>query len=96
MELGWQLFNLKTDPLETKLPAAGLMWLEDAESGEQLLLDTSDPAFRQRYADLALAREEAFHAALTQASMDGLAIATDEDLALAVRQFVALRKRIYG
>ena len=82
-----------TDPLETKLPAAGLMWLEDAESGEQLLLDTSDPAFRQRYADLALAREEAFHAALTQAGMDGLAIATDEDLALAVRHFVALRKR---
>jgi uncharacterized protein (DUF58 family) len=82
-----------SDPLETRLPAAGLMWLEDAESGEQLLLDTSDPAFRQRYADLALAREAAFHAALTQAGMDGLALATDEDLALAVRHFVALRKR---
>ena len=82
-----------SDPLESKLPAAGLMWLEDAESGEQLLLDTSDPAFRQRYADLALAREVAFHAALAHAGMDGLAVATDEDLSLAVRHFVALRKR---
>ena len=82
-----------SDPLEMRLPAAGLMWLQDAETGEQLPLDTSDASFRQRYADKALAREAAFHAALTQAGMDGLALSTDEDLSLALRHFVALRKR---
>lgn len=82
-----------TDPLERALPAAGLMWLEDAETGEQLLLDTSDPSFRQRYAEKARAREAAFQQALVQAGMDGLDISTNEDLALALRHFVAMRKR---
>jgi uncharacterized protein (DUF58 family) len=82
-----------TDPLETQLPGAGLVWIEDAETGEQLLLDTSDPKFRQRYADKALQREAAFEQALTHAGMDGLSLSTDEDLSLALRQFVALRKR---
>ena len=52
-------------------------------------LRKSDAPSDRRYADLALAREAAFHAALTQAGMDGLALATDEDLALAMRHFSA-------
>lgn len=82
-----------TDPLEVQWPGAGLVWLEDAETGEQMLLDSSDPHFRQRYAELALAREAAFQHALNLAGMDGLALSTDEDLASAVRHYVALRKR---
>lgn len=48
---------------------------------------------RQRYADLARAREEAFQQALVLAGMDGLALYTDEDLVLALRHYIALRKR---
>lgn len=82
-----------SDPLEAQWPDAGLFWLEDAETGEQMLLDGSDPQFRERYAQQALARESAFQQALTVAGMDGLALSTDEDLALAVRHYVALRQR---
>ncbi len=38
------------DPLEMELPELGLVTVEDAETGEQLFIDTADPAFRQRYA----------------------------------------------
>ena len=45
------------DPLEMDLPEIGLVTVEDAETGEQLFVDTSDPAFRARYAAEASARE---------------------------------------
>jgi hypothetical protein len=43
------------DPLEMELPDVGLVTVEDAETGEQLLIDASDPAFRERYAAIAAA-----------------------------------------
>lgn len=82
-----------TDPLEHRLPGAGLVWLQDAETGEQLLLDSSDAGLRERYATQAQAREAAFGQALMLAGMDGLDLSTDEDLALAVRHFVAMRQK---
>ena len=80
------------DPLESALPEAGLVWLQDAESGEQMLLDTAEPGLRQRYAEQAQAREAAFAQALASAGMDGLALSTDDDLVLALRQYLALRQ----
>lgn len=82
-----------TDPLERDWPAQGLLWLQDAETGEQMLLDASDPGLRERYAAKALEREAAFGQALALAGMDGLDLGTDDDLALVLRQFVAMRKR---
>jgi uncharacterized protein (DUF58 family) len=82
-----------TDPVEHDLPPGGLVWLEDAESGEQMLLDGTDRRLRERYAERARAREEAFRQALLLAGMDGLALSTDEDLVLALRHYIALRKR---
>jgi uncharacterized protein (DUF58 family) len=41
-----------TDPREQELPDAGVMVLEDPETGEQITVDTSDAAFRTRYAAL--------------------------------------------
>jgi len=80
------------DPFESALPEAGLVWLQDAESGEQLLLDTSEPGLRRRYAEQAQARERAFAQALASAGMDGLALSTDDDLVLALRHYLALRQ----
>ena len=41
------------DPLEMQLPDVGLVTIEDAESGEQLFVDTNDPEFRARFEALA-------------------------------------------
>ena len=42
-----------TDPREHQLPNAGLLWLEDAETGESFPIDSRDTAIRQRYAVMA-------------------------------------------
>ena len=36
------------DRREFELPAAGMIYVEDAETGEQIFVDTDDPAFQQR------------------------------------------------
>src|SRR5229473_2070782 len=47
-----------TDPREMDLPAVGLLELEDAESGERLLLDTNSRVVREAYARSARVRAE--------------------------------------
>ena len=81
------------DPLELELPDLGLLTLRDAETGEQLLVDTHDPAFRRRFARLASEREAQLREGLVQAGVDTLELATDGDLVDALMRFIALRKR---
>ena len=45
------------DPREVELPNAGLIVAEDAETGEQLYVDTSNPEFRRRFLEAAERRE---------------------------------------
>ena len=81
------------DPLELKLPDVGLVTLEDAESGEQLFVDTNDPAFRSRFEALAAQHEADLRAALGHAQVDTLELATDDDLMESLLRFVALRRQ---
>lgn len=81
------------DPMEMELPDIGLLTLTDAESGEQLVVDTSDAGFRRRYAAAAARREAALHAALARAGIDTLELATDDDLLEAILRFVDLRRQ---
>ncbi|UCU93032.1 DUF58 domain-containing protein [Hydrogenophaga taeniospiralis] len=81
------------DPLELNLPDLGLVTVRDAETGEQLLVDTHDSGFRQRFARIAAQREAQLRESLTRAGVDTLELATDDDLADAVLRFVDMRKR---
>jgi len=45
------------DKIERELPDVGLIELEDAETGEQILVDTSNPDIRERYRDAVLEHE---------------------------------------
>jgi uncharacterized protein (DUF58 family) len=81
------------DPLELKLPDVGLVTLEDAESGEQLFVDTNDPSFRSRFEQLAAQHEADLRAALAQAQVDTLELATNDDLIESMMRFVALRRQ---
>jgi uncharacterized protein (DUF58 family) len=81
------------DPTEMALPDLGLVTVEDAETGEQLFLDTHDPAFRKRFASLAAAREAALRHALAAAGADCIEIATGDDLVHTLLRFTRLRKR---
>jgi uncharacterized protein (DUF58 family) len=81
------------DPLEMTLPELGLVTVEDAETGEQLFIDTSDPGFRKRYIAEAEAREAALREALAHAGADTLELSTDDDLLESMMRFAALRRQ---
>jgi uncharacterized protein (DUF58 family) len=81
------------DPLEMALPDLGLVTMEDAETGEQLRVDTSDPGFRRRFAAQAEARETALLDQLGAAGVDTLELATDADLLNALLRFSQLRQQ---
>ena len=81
------------DPLELELPDLGLIPIRDAETGEQLLVDTHDKGFRQRFARIAAQREAQLRESLARAGVDTLELSTDDDLADAVLRFVDLRQR---
>ena len=81
------------DPMEIELPDLGLIVMQDAETGEQLFVDTHDRHFRRRFAEAAAARETALRAALTEAGVDCLELATDDDLVDTLMRFTVLRKR---
>ena len=81
------------DPLELELPDLGLLTIRDAETGEQLLVDTHDKGFRQRFARIAAQREATLRESLGRAGVDTLELSTNDDLADAILHFVDLRKR---
>jgi uncharacterized protein (DUF58 family) len=82
------------DRREVELPDVGPLILEDAESGEQLFVDTHDRGFRRRFAEAAAEREATLSAAFKRSGIDAVALSTDDDLVAAiVRMATARRKR---
>jgi len=81
------------DPLEMELPDLGLLVMRDAETGEQLFVDTHDRTFRKRFAAAAERREKELRSAFGRAGVDTLELSTDDDLIDAILRFADLRKR---
>ncbi len=81
------------DPLEMELPNLGVVVMRDAETGEQLFVDTHDRGFRKRFAALAAQRERDLRSAFVQAGVDALELSTNDDLVDAILRFADLRKR---
>jgi uncharacterized protein (DUF58 family) len=81
------------DPLEMDLPDLGLLVVQDAETGEQVFVDTHDRAFRKRFAAAAERREKALREAFSDAGVDALELSTDDDLVDTILRFADLRKR---
>jgi uncharacterized protein (DUF58 family) len=81
------------DPLEMEMPDLGMLHIQDAESGEQIFVDTHDKGFRRRFAELAVKREEELREAFVRAGVDALELATDDDLVDAIMRFADLRKQ---
>jgi len=81
------------DRLEQDIPNVGLLLMQDAETGEQLLVDGNDAGFRARFAHIAAERENLLRQGLTRAGVDCLELTTDEPLDQAILRFTQLRKR---
>jgi uncharacterized protein (DUF58 family) len=81
------------DPREFELPAVGMVYVEDAETGEQIFVNTDDPEFQRRLRAAADARQEELTAAARSAGTDLFSVATDEDLVRALARISELRRR---
>ena len=81
------------DPSEAELPDAGLIVVEDTETGEHLYVDTSDVEFRRRFAEAALHREKMLAESANRSGADLFTISTQEELTQAIVRMATLRKR---
>ena len=81
------------DPREVELPDVGPLIMEDAETGEQLYVDTHDKGFRRRFREGAERREAAVSAGFRQSGVDAVSLSTDEDLVRAIVRMAMLRRR---
>jgi uncharacterized protein (DUF58 family) len=82
-----------SDPREMELPDVGPIIMEDAETGEQLYVDTHDKKFRLRFEQAARRREAALNEAFKHAGVDVLSLSTEEDLVRAIVRFATLRQQ---
>ena len=81
------------DPREMELPDIGPIIMEDAETGEQLYVDTHDKKFRQRFQEAAGRRQAQLTEAFKRCGVDALSLSTDEDLVRAIVRFAKLRQQ---
>ena len=84
-----------TDPREVRLPNVGLIELEDAETGEMVLVDTSSAAVRKQYERLGRERSERFRELFASMGVDRIEVATDRDYVPRLVQFFRARERRY-
>jgi uncharacterized protein (DUF58 family) len=82
-----------TDPRELELPKAGWITLEDAESGEQVLLNTNDEWTRRAYATLTADQRERFARTVRSLGIDLLQLFTDKPYLVALMGFFRARSR---
>jgi len=80
------------DSREHELPDAGIMIVEDAETGEQLTVDTSNPEFRHRFKEIHERREIMLKESLKRAGTDLFTISTEDNLVKAILRLANLRK----
>ena len=77
------------DATDDELPDAGLIVVEDAETGEQLIVDSSDPLFRARYRAGVSARNDVLDQRMRRANVPLHRIDTDRDPVEALVEVVA-------
>ena len=81
------------DPFEADFPALGLVDLEDAETGQRWLVDTSDPRVRGRFRLLMESQRDARTRTFRKLHLDHVELKAGEDYAGALQRFFRARSR---
>jgi uncharacterized protein (DUF58 family) len=81
------------DPRELELPQAGWITLEDAESGEQILLNTADERLRQAYINLTRKQRERFARTVRGLGIDLLELSADKPYLADLMNFFSSRSQ---
>ncbi|MFO1488937.1 MAG: DUF58 domain-containing protein [Verrucomicrobiota bacterium] len=80
------------DPRESELPDAGLVTVEDAETGEMLELDSGRRGVREKFAAVNEQRLEDLDQALNRTAVDTLRLSTNEPFAHTLQRFFEIRR----
>ncbi len=81
------------DPLDQQLPDMGMLTLRDAETNQQVFIDSSDPGFRRRFTQQTQDHENALLRTLARAGVDCLELSTDSAAHEDLLQFIGQRQR---
>jgi uncharacterized protein (DUF58 family) len=81
------------DPRELELPDIGTVIMEDAETGEQLYVDTSDGGFRRRFVEAAKRRRYELDSAFARAGVDAFGLSTEDDVVGSILRFAVMRRQ---
>ena len=81
------------DPRDFNLPDVGLIELEDAESGERVLVDTGDARVRQAFAEQAEKARRERDRLLRSVDVDAIVLRTDRSYTEALMRFFRMREK---
>lgn len=82
-----------SDPLEAKLPRAGMVVMRDPETGFETLVNTSNPNLRKSYERLMLRQHEGVSSVLKKHGIDSAELGTDKDALKTLHQLLKRRSR---
>jgi len=80
-----------TDPRERELPNVGLIELEDAETGEEILIDTADPEVRRMFSGITTEGKEARDRLFRSVGVDSVDVTTDHPYVDPLMRFFRMR-----
>ncbi len=81
------------DPREEELPDVGLAHVRDAETGREVLVNTSDPAVREAYAKAARRRDREREELFRRTGVDAMQTWTDRPYVDEIYRFFRMRER---
>ncbi len=81
------------DEREKVLPNIGFITLEDAETGEQIVINTGDRGTRTRFAEIAETQRTELNRTLRRNNIDAISLRTGEDYLIPLRSFFKQRER---
>lgn len=84
------------DPREQELPDVGRIALEDAESGEILMVNTSDATFRKAFKSDAQHRGTLLKKKLSSLKVDHIELSTDRPYTVPLMRFFKQRAKVLG
>lgn len=82
-----------TDKFEMQLPDAGLISLVDAETGENVVVDTSDEKIRNSYSAMRQAQQEGLEKMFKKINLDHITIKTGESYVEPLYKFFRVRAK---
>lgn len=81
------------DHREKQLPDVGLIYMQDAESGERKLVDSSDPIVRQSWKNYFQQEQFGFQGIFNRSKCDTITLDTQDDYVMAMQLFFKKRAK---